>query len=875
MKHQRRCSIISLLTIIIAVLVVAVARQSSAVTGPDLVVTSLTSPANGVVGGQITISLTVANQGSSDAGPFRVGFYYSADSTITTADLYSGWFCTFSAGLAAGLSSTCNGLIGVPSSLSTGNFFLGAIADDLQAVIEVNENNNSRAADTGSIALVVPSLTIAKNGTGSGTVTSKPKGINCGGTCSLRFTVNVAVTLTAKAAKGSKFGGWGGGCSGTRTCKVIVNGAIQVTATFNKPGAPAPDLIVSSLGNPPTSIAPGDNLNISTTVMNQGSGTAGPFRVGIYFSTDNNITTGDILWALCNRSGLGAQQSTPCSGPVAVPNSITPGTYFLGACADDQSAVSESNEINNCRASTTTVQIGVPLIISVPTASAIPFTPLSIATSGLVQGVPVSVNFSNNLGYFSTDTPIRVETDGTVVVAVPLYIDPTTGVITQGQVSLILSQDASSSAPVAFTIQDLPTLSTLGTQLGDISHAMKILEAMLLGTNLGQIQAAQAVLDTQVDTSEAQASLSTLSKGVLESRNDIDRILLDNTVVITAGTLSNGTPVSFDKNSVDLLDRIFAASLIHQFTNPVSSSSALRLGPSRLAADAETEVKTLETIAGLAGVVKDSQSAFGTKNWLDLAYAATKVIAGGVVLGLAIAEAPVAATLLVIGVAAIDLPLIEAQIYANKLMYLGDKAVQAPPTEIAKDLEALNDSKKDFFFATLDTLAAAGGPLAKAAGKLNLADQFASTALVSSVQQIADKLGFLHLAEMSEETANGVESISFGKINGTANIQHDQGIASPQTSIELCCLGAADIGILGVADPSGNYDMFVPLHVPNTDYANMSVSAFDFVSDTTISSEFVDLRGLDVNVPIQVPTLTGVCFDFDATFPDGDDPDCD
>ena len=63
-------------------------------------------------------------------------------------------------------------------------------------------------------------LTVAKSGTGAGTVTSSPAGINCGATCSANFNNGSSVTLTASPATGSSFAGWsGGGCSGTGTCR--------------------------------------------------------------------------------------------------------------------------------------------------------------------------------------------------------------------------------------------------------------------------------------------------------------------------------------------------------------------------------------------------------------------------------------------------------------------------------------------------------------------------------------------------------------------------------------------------------------------------------------------------------------------------------
>ncbi len=81
-------------------------------------------------------------------------------------------------------------------------------------------------------APVLP-MTVTLAGTGSGTVTSSPSGINCPGTCSASFNSGAAVVLTASAASGSTFAGWSGACSGTGTCSVTMSAAKSVTATFN------------------------------------------------------------------------------------------------------------------------------------------------------------------------------------------------------------------------------------------------------------------------------------------------------------------------------------------------------------------------------------------------------------------------------------------------------------------------------------------------------------------------------------------------------------------------------------------------------------------------------------------------------------------
>jgi uncharacterized repeat protein (TIGR01451 family) len=77
-------------------------------------------------------------------------------------------------------------------------------------------------------------LTVAKSGTGTGTITSTP-GIDCGIDCGEEYDAGTSVTLLATASRGSRFVSWGGACSGAAAgCTVTMDAAKAVTATFRK-----------------------------------------------------------------------------------------------------------------------------------------------------------------------------------------------------------------------------------------------------------------------------------------------------------------------------------------------------------------------------------------------------------------------------------------------------------------------------------------------------------------------------------------------------------------------------------------------------------------------------------------------------------------
>lgn len=86
-------------------------------------------------------------------------------------------------------------------------------------------------------------LSVQKSGTGSGTVTSSPAGINCGSTCSNSFSSNTQVALTASPASGSIFSGWSGaGCSGLGTCSILMTSPQSVEAIFTLVSSPSPEI---------------------------------------------------------------------------------------------------------------------------------------------------------------------------------------------------------------------------------------------------------------------------------------------------------------------------------------------------------------------------------------------------------------------------------------------------------------------------------------------------------------------------------------------------------------------------------------------------------------------------------------------------------
>jgi len=164
------------------------------------------------------------------------------------------------------------------------------------AIVDANGLNAIMRGVGGSSSTFA--LAVTKSGTGSGTVTSSPSGINCGSTCNASYNSGTSVTLTAAAASGSTFGSWGGACSGTATaCTVSMTAARNVTATFNSSSA---------------------SFTLSVTKAGSGTGTVTSAPAGINCgstcSASYSSATSVTLTAAAGSGASFAGWSGACSG---------------------------------------------------------------------------------------------------------------------------------------------------------------------------------------------------------------------------------------------------------------------------------------------------------------------------------------------------------------------------------------------------------------------------------------------------------------------------------------------------------------------------------------------------------------------------------
>jgi hypothetical protein len=201
---------------------------------------------------------------------------------------------------------------------------------------------------TGSVSAPLaspPTLTVARSGCGSGTVTSAPTGISCGADCTQGYTAGTLVTLTAKPASGSRFVGWSW-CSGTGTCSLTLKAATTITAMFAQVSTTLADLLMTSVSMPST-VSRTTGFPVAFNVVNQGSTSASAVKLRIYLSRDTKVSADDVVVSRLYWSCIAPKITIPNSITQTLPAGTSAGSYYLLLVVDASGTVAESNEGNN------------------------------------------------------------------------------------------------------------------------------------------------------------------------------------------------------------------------------------------------------------------------------------------------------------------------------------------------------------------------------------------------------------------------------------------------------------------------------------------------------------------------------------------------
>jgi hypothetical protein len=247
----------------------------------------------------------------ADSVEVRAEFTANSKLTVTLAGNGAGAVKSVPAGIDCG--TTCSVAVTKGSSIqlvatpAVGSVFGGWSGGGCTGTGACTTTVTAATTVIATFTQMTPTLTVTKAGTGTGTVTSVPDGINCGTVCSEVVNYGAVVTLSAvpTAGSGSAFGGWsGGGCSGTGTCVVTVTAATQVTATFTCTGT----VTLNYTGALASFAVPSCVTSLTIDAYGAQGGSAGTYAGGLGARMKGTFTGlgGSTLKVLVGGKGLDA-----------------------------------------------------------------------------------------------------------------------------------------------------------------------------------------------------------------------------------------------------------------------------------------------------------------------------------------------------------------------------------------------------------------------------------------------------------------------------------------------------------------------------------------------------------------------------------------
>ncbi|NCS52426.1 MAG: hypothetical protein GPJ23_08650, partial [Microcystis aeruginosa G13-05] len=427
--------------------------QAIAITigAPDLIVSNATAPESGALGGTVSLSWTVQNQGTVEAPADWTDYiYWSSNDTYDGSDTFiTSISAAAQTPVAAGGSYSKTQNITLPNQINlVGNGYLIVRADGNNAQGETNENNNNLATP---IRIDAPDL-IVSNATA-------PASVTIGATISVTWDAKNQGTVAANAdwydrvviSTDQIFGNsddtyltevWQGSftpLAAGATYSRTLNVTLPSTATgdryllfkadnYNYQGETdennnvyslpinisASDLQVTAT-NAPTSAILGETVELTWTVTNNGTGEAPrDWYDRVYLSSNQTVDSGDVqvTWEwVSSQTPLAAGASYTISKNVTLP-SFTPGNQYLLFVADRDNYQGEINENNNLAA--VAISLTAPdLIVSNASVPATGTVGKSIEVSWTVQNQGTSAaptDWSDRI-YLSNDAIFDANAD--------------------------------------------------------------------------------------------------------------------------------------------------------------------------------------------------------------------------------------------------------------------------------------------------------------------------------------------------------------------------------------------------------------------------------------------------------------------------------
>ena len=364
-------------------------------TPPDLAVQSVDAT-NGTYnpGDTIVVDNVIQNVGGSTSLGYRVDFYASTNTSITTSDYNLGYVNR--SGLSAGGTHNYATTVTFPSDIPAGNYYIGLI---ITSIDDSNPYNNIGYDSTtitvidntpptvNALSVTPASLTLGSSftisytvadtgGSGLNNVQLWRANIDGSPTDPSWQQIGSAQQLTGNGPVSNSFsdspntagnywygvhvvdnaGNWNDERNSHTGGQPGVYGPDQVTVI-----PPVPDLAVQSVDATNGTYKPGDTIVVDNVIQNVGGSTSLGYRVDFYASTNTSITTSDYNLGYVNRSGLSAGGTHNYATTVTFPSDIPAGNYYIGLIV---TASDDSNSSNNTGYDSTTVTVEFPDLVA-------------------------------------------------------------------------------------------------------------------------------------------------------------------------------------------------------------------------------------------------------------------------------------------------------------------------------------------------------------------------------------------------------------------------------------------------------------------------------------------------------------------------------
>ncbi len=352
--------------------------------GMDLAVLSLTSNKTLIKpGAKVALTTQIGNTGGVTIRLFDFANYLSTDSVITTLDtlLHSEHRKAL---LARFRSRKFTRNVTIPTNAGHGRCYFGAFVDQKQAYKELDETNNTKAlavtcrsagpdltaqrltpSTTSWAAKMLVRVQVEVGNIGTVAAPASANGIymSTDSVFSKEDTLLQTVRFGVLQPKTA-----GRTVLNLRIPATVANGACYLGLVADHKDSIAetnennntkfvrgvcigmPDLVITALRSPSSSLRAGTAYVLSTTIKNQGHAAARLLDGGVFLSSDSSISTTDTELGGFASGSLGAGRSVQRSVRIVVPYYARAGTQYLGAIVDVSGRVPELVETNNTKA---------------------------------------------------------------------------------------------------------------------------------------------------------------------------------------------------------------------------------------------------------------------------------------------------------------------------------------------------------------------------------------------------------------------------------------------------------------------------------------------------------------------------------------------